>query len=71
MSNQNLDRLTHLIYETLEDYSVWDKFFHLLCDSIVAHALHLVAHDKKNGALSYSARFNMPAQGELDFLHKY
>ena len=36
-----------------------------------AHAFHLVAHDKKNGALSYSAGFNMPAQGELDFLHKY
>ena len=71
LSNQNLDRLTHLIYETLEDYSVWDKFFNLLCDAIGAHALHLIAHDKKNGALSYSAGFNMPAQGELDFLHKY
>lgn len=71
LSDENLNHLTHLIYETLEDHSVWEKFFNLLCESIGAFALHVVAHDKSNGALSYSAGFNMPPQGELDYLHKY
>lgn len=71
LSVTNLERMIHLIYQTIDDATLWDKFLADLCSVVGAKYLHLVAHDKSNGALSFSATTNMPPEGELDFLHKY
>lgn len=71
LSEENLNQLIELVYQTLEDDSAWQPFFKRCCDSVGAKMIHMFAHDKTIGAISYSNGINMPVAGELAVLQKY
>lgn len=71
LSDQNFDRLLHLIYETVENQGAWKELYETLAAVLDVATVHVLAFDKKSQALSYSDGANMPAEGELAYLQKY
>jgi len=71
LSDQRYDSLTHLVYETLEDRQAWPRVFETLREATDARAIHLLAIDKRHGALSYSDGAAMAPQIDLEYIQKY
>lgn len=71
LSDENLNRLTDLLYQSLEDEITWEPFLQQLSDLMGTKVIHMVAQDKKNGAISFSAHANIPVEAEFAYLHKY
>jgi hypothetical protein len=71
LSELSFNRLIDLIYKTLEDDNAWADFFAVACESIGAKYIHMFALDKQHGTISWSNGNDLPAEGELDLIHKY
>lgn len=68
---RNYDRLVHLIYETINDITQWEKVFSALREVLDCKVVHALAIDKHHGAMSFSTGANLPVDGELSYLQKY
>jgi DNA-binding CsgD family transcriptional regulator len=71
LSEQSLQRLIDLIYDAVEHPDRWRRVFEALQPAIGVKSIHMLALDKRHGALSYSDGANLPVEGELAYLHHY
>lgn len=71
LSDENLHRLTDLLYQSLEDENGWEPFFHQLSAVIDIKVIHMIAQDKNNQAISFSEHANVSVESEFAYLHKY
>lgn len=71
LSQTRFDRLVDLIYATLEDRNAWREFLECLNDAVGTRAVHLLAFDGSNGALSYSEGADMAPQIDMEYIQKF
>lgn len=71
LSQDAFNSLIDTLYQTLEDYSVWNRFYDDIATVLDVHIVHMLGIDKAHGALSYSDGTNMPAHGELSYIQNY
>ncbi|MCB5206493.1 helix-turn-helix transcriptional regulator [Methylovorus mays] len=71
LSESSFNQLVDILYQTLEDNTVWKKFFDEVAQAIDVNIVHMLGVDKKHTALSYSDGANMPAHGELTYIQNY
>ncbi len=71
LSQARFDRLVNLIYETLDDKQAWRPVLECLNEALGTRAMHLLAFDGANGALSYSDGADMAPQIDMEYIQKY
>jgi DNA-binding CsgD family transcriptional regulator len=71
LSTERYEAIVHLLYEAVAEPAGWPDFFTSLGQAIDANSVHMLAIDKKHGALSYSDGFNLPTEGELAYIQQY
>lgn len=71
LSQQRFDRLVNLTYDTLDNKQAWSALLECLNEALDTRAVHLLAFDKAQGALSYSEGADMAAQIDMDYIRRY
>jgi DNA-binding CsgD family transcriptional regulator/PAS domain-containing protein len=71
LSEKSFQRLIDLLYEAVEHPERWKKFYEALQPAIGVKSIHMLAVDKRHGALSYSDGANLPVEGELAYINHY
>ena len=71
LTDQNISLLTDLLYQNLEDAHGWEPFLLQLNRLIGTKIIHIVAQNKANAALLFSAHANIPLEDGHAHLHKH
>lgn len=71
LSDDGLNRLTELLYQSLEDENGWEPFLNQLSSVLGIKVIHMIAQDKSNHAISFSEHANVSVESEFAYLHKY
>lgn len=70
-TDENLNHLINLLYQSLEDETGWEPFLHELNALLGTQVVHMIAQDKNNEAISFSSHANVSVESEFAYLHKY
>jgi len=71
LSQERFERTLNLIYDTLDKGVPWRDVLECLHEAVGGRAIHLLAFDARNGALSYSDGADMAPQIDLEYIQKY
>jgi DNA-binding CsgD family transcriptional regulator len=71
LSDASYDLIVHLLYDAVARPAGWITFFTTLGQAVDADSVHMLALDKQLGTLSYSDGYNLPIDGELNYIQKY
>lgn len=71
LSDENVNLLTELLYQSLENEVGWEPFLHKLSEIVDIKVIHMIAQDKSNQAISFSEHANVSVESEFAYLHKY
>ncbi|MFQ6332927.1 helix-turn-helix transcriptional regulator [Methylophilus sp. 3sh_L] len=70
-SDESINQLTELLYQSLEDETGWEPFLLHLSKVLGIKVIHMIAQDKSNHAISFSEHANVSVESEFAYLHKY
>jgi DNA-binding CsgD family transcriptional regulator len=71
LSQQRFDGIIERIYATLDDAANWRAVLEDINDAFGTRAVHLLAFDGRNGALSYSEGADMAPQIDMEYIQKF
>jgi len=71
LSQQRFDAIIERIYATLDDAGSWRSVLEDINEAFGIRAVHLLAFDGRNGALSYSEGADMAPQIDMEYIQKF